>query len=85
VQISFKAKQMGLNLTPIQLFRHPTVARLALELDRLGSEHTEQNGLPTSLSHSGESEETNNYNSPDFPFASLNDEKMAEILKKLSR
>ena len=32
MQVAFKARQAGLNLHPLQLFRHPTVARLAAAL-----------------------------------------------------
>jgi amino acid adenylation domain-containing protein len=69
MQVAFKARQTGLNFHPLQLFRHPTIARLAAELDA---------GMPSATPEVADG-------AAEFAASNLNQEKLDRILRKLSK
>jgi aryl carrier-like protein len=82
VQIAFEAKQMGLTLHPLQLFRHPTIAELESEISAPSQDFFEQDQTDAAVVLPQESAQSSLL---DFPLANLNQEKVDRILRKLSK
>jgi amino acid adenylation domain-containing protein len=82
VQIAFEAKQMGLTLHPLQLFRHPTIAELESEISAPSQDFFEQDQTDAAVVLPEESAQSSLL---DFPLANLNQEKVDRILRKLSK
>ena len=89
-QIVFKAKQIGLQLLPKQLFEHQTIADLATvagTLPTIQSEQeleTGQQPLTNRLSESAQSSKEG-YTPSDFPKAQLNQKDLDKFLAKINR
>jgi acyl transferase domain-containing protein/aryl carrier-like protein len=81
-QVALQAKQTGLQLTPNQLFEHPTIADLALVADRL---ETGEENLESDRSNYAESSQANGQTSSDFPTANLTQTELNKFLTKLNR
>ena len=89
-QIVFKAKEIGLQLMPKQLFEHQTIAELATVAGMLPTIQSEQ-GLETGqpplthrLSESAQSSKEG-YTPSDFPKAQLNQKDLDKFLAKINR
>jgi acyl transferase domain-containing protein len=89
-QIVFKAKEIGLQLMPKQLFEHQTIADLATvagTLPTIQSEQeleTDQPPLTNRLSESAQSSKEG-YTPSDFPKAQLNQKDLDKFLAKINR
>ncbi|MGL5881553.1 MAG: KR domain-containing protein, partial [Xenococcaceae cyanobacterium] len=81
-QVALKAKQTGLQLTPNQLFEHPTIEDLALVADRL---ETVEENLESDRSNYSESSQANENTTSDFPTANLTQTELNKFLTKLNR
>jgi len=90
-QIVFKAKEIGLQLLPKQLFEHQTIAELATVAGTVSTIQSEQ-GLETGqqpltnrLSESAQSSKADGYTPSDFPKAQLNQKDLDKFLAKINR
>jgi len=90
-QIVFRAKEIGLQLLPKQLFDHQTIAELATVAGTLPTIQSEQ-GLETGqqpltnrLNESAQSSKADGYTPSDFPKAQLNQKDLDKFLAKINR
>jgi acyl transferase domain-containing protein len=89
-QIVFKAKQIGLQLMPKQLFEHQTIADLATvagTLPTIESEQELETGQPPLTNRLTESAQSSKegYTPSDFPKAQLNQKDLDKFLAKINR
>lgn len=79
IQIASRAKEAGLGLTPMQLFKHPTIAQLSAVITKLSELKTEQELVTRHrLSARG------SYTPADFPLAKLNQEQLDRLSTKFA-
>jgi acyl transferase domain-containing protein len=89
-QIVFKAKEIGLQLMPKQLFEHQTIADLATVAGKLATIQSEQGletGQPPLTNRLSESAQPSKegYTPSDFPKAQLNQKDLDKFLAKINR
>lgn len=78
IQIVARAKQAGLDITPMQLFEHPTIAELATVAKPIQLAQIEN----TKIVHS-QASDAESYTPLDFPDVDLSQEELEHLLSSL--
>ncbi|MEM8721269.1 MAG: SDR family NAD(P)-dependent oxidoreductase [Cyanobacteria bacterium P01_G01_bin.39] len=81
-QVVLKAKQTGLQLTPDQPFEHPTIANLAVVVEKI--QMIEENRDAENINYS-QSDKTEDFKPSEFPQANLTETELEKFLTKISR